>query len=633
MAGIKSDRSMKETKIIKRGISVTDINIGFLTALLCNGMLFLSVRQIFDNFYMKNQRKPLEVDIINYSAGFLICFFFIMILLSVMKKKEWVIIAAAVVTLIVSVINYYEYRFRGTVFTYEDFNNAGTAVRVLKQYDLMPSADMVGIILFFLLLTGVSFFCAGYEKKHDLGGVSIRRFFGWTGLMLAFFVSFFVVDSVMKKTDPWSWEELYATEGYVSGTIHFVLANLHSPVKKPDGYDEWNIRDDIFDVPAVIGSENTDYPDIILILNETWYDLGHFLTLDTDEDYMSHYRQLEAVKGYAVVPIAGGGTNNSEYELLTSDSMTLMNTYAPFLSLKPNGDTAVTGYLRKLGYSLLAAHSEQGTNYKRNQVWPAFGFDEIHFGEDFSDLEYYGKRERATDSSAFHNVQNFYRNMPEESPRFVFWLTIQNHGGWNINPPENDIIHLNGKLKPENVNLSEAEKYTGNDDLENVINEYLSSVSLTDQFIGELTDYFREVYQNEGRKVIVCMVGDHAPDFIRCLNPAAGTSEGGKLQNREVPYFIWNNYEDVVVREEKNFDLCCLMPFMLREANLPLTDYYESVCEIGEKTHCFTRVPAKEDDITYMDQNDMICSIYDGSELSEKVKQYFYQEYSRIKDS
>ncbi len=629
MGRIQSE--IKEEKKDFTKIRIANIGIGFITALLCNGMLYFSVRQIFDNIYMKNQRKPLEADIPSYAAGFLMSFFIIMIILSVIKKREWVIMAAALISFVISLVNYYEYRFRGTVFTYEDFNNAGTAVRVLGQYDIKPTTDVYVMLLFFFLLIVISVLCHQHERRYGSNIIDIRLFAGWMLLMLFFFTSYFLVEFVMNKKDPWSWEELYAREGYVTGTTHFVLENLHSPVQKPAGYDEWKEQADIPEITEPAAGESEDLPDIVLILNETWYDFGHYIALDTDTDYMSHYKKLDADKGYCVVPISGGGTNNSEYELLTSNSMTLMNTYAPFLSLKPDEKTAITGYLKKIGYYTLAAHSEQGTNYKRNQVWPALGFDQTHFGEDFTGLEYYGKRERATDRSVFRNVQRFYENMPKDTPRFVFWLTIQNHGGWNINPSEDDTVHLKENIKPESMNnRTEIEKQTGTTDLEGVLNEYLSCVSHTDAFIDDLTDYFSEVYRNEGRKVIICMVGDHAPDFINWLNPPAGLSKEGNLQNREVPYFIWKNYEKMNKGEEKVFDLCCLTPFVLKEAGLPLTPYYQRLCELGNETRCFTKVPVLRDGLYFMDQKGSVQSVSDKSELSEKIKEYFYMEYGRI---
>ncbi len=626
-------RSWPEVKEDKKDLAKIrriNIGIGFITALLCNGMLFFSVRQIFDHIYMKDQRNPFEADIPSYAAGFLMCFFLIMTVLSIIKKREWVIIAAALISLAVSLINYYEYRFRGTVFTYEDFNNAGTAVRVLDQYDIKPSADIYVMLLFFFLLIVMSVLCHQHEGRIGYSQIDIPSFAVWMIIQVFFFISYFVVDSIMDKKDPWSWEELYASEGYVTGSIHFVLENLHSPVQKPDGYDEWKGQTDDPEIAELAAGGPEDLPDIVLILNETWYDLGHYLALDTDTDYMSHYKSLNADKGYCVVPISGGGTNNSEYELLTSNSMTLMNTYAPFLSLKPDEKTAVTGYLGKLGYSMLAAHSERGTNYKRNQVWPALGFDQTYFSEDFTELEYYGKRGRATDRSVFRNIQRFYENMPKDTPRFVFWLTIQNHGGWNINPPEDDIVHLKGSINPESMNLDEAEKYAGTEDLEGVLNEYLSCVRHTDAFIDDLTDYFSEVYQNEGRKAIICMVGDHAPGFINGLKPSGDSSTEGSLQKREVPYLIWKNYEEMNAGEERVFDLCCLTPFVLKEAGLPLTPYYQRLCELGNETRCFTKVPVVRDGLYFVDQNGRTQSVSDQSERSEKIKEYFYMEYRRI---
>jgi hypothetical protein len=61
------------------------------------------------------------------------------------------------------------------------------------------------------------------------------------------------------------------------------------------------------------------YPDIILILNESFFDLSVYNNIQTDLDYLADFYSVEgATYGYAIAPYIGGGTNDSEFELLTS---------------------------------------------------------------------------------------------------------------------------------------------------------------------------------------------------------------------------------------------------------------------------------------------------------------------------
>ena len=626
---------MINRKIKPTSSGLTDLVISLLSAALISAMFFFSMRPVFYDEYLMKQRLPPKPDFLCYLVGFLITFLCISLFLSFIRPGCVTLGLFFIPTLILSVANYYEFRLRGTVLTYEDLHNAGTATRMLKQYKLHLTPDILGIFLIFLLMAALTVFCAYFDRKQPRKHLNFRYTIEWLVLLILIFVFCFLSGKVVPKADPWSWEELYAREGFITGSVSFILTNMESPIKKPYGYDDSGI----YQNPAV--SENTplidssECPDIIMILNETWYDPGHLISIDTDVDYMSNYNKLDADKGYAVVPIAGGGTNNSEYELLTSNSMTLLNTYSPYLYLTPDPDNAVTGYLKNLGYTSIATHPEQGINYDRDRVWSELGFDEIHFREDFSDLEYYGKRQRATDSSAFKDVSEMYENMPDNEPRFVFLLTIQNHGGWNCNPPEMDTVHLNRVLSEDQIDLTGSQDMNDSDELNDIINEYLSSIYMTDIFIKELTEYFDQVYKTEHRKVIVCMVGDHAPEFVRYIrNPSISAWEA-ELRRREVPYFIWSNYSQAD-REEKSFnnrtfDLCCLMPVLFNKAGLPLNSFYENLCFIGDTTRCFTNVPAAEGDISYVDGSGSIRSIYENKYPSGKVRDYFYSEYENIR--
>ena len=108
-------------------------------------------------------------------------------------------------------------------------------------------------------------------------------------------------------------------------------------------------------------------------------------------------------------------------------------------------------------------------------------------------------------------------------PVFAYCLTIQNHGDWDVNPPEQDLIHA---------------QYDANPAMNDVLSEFLSCVSLSDQAFVDLCDYFRTV----DRKVIVCMLGDHSPSFVEDIT----TKELGdrkEIAQATVPLVIWANFD------------------------------------------------------------------------------------------
>ena len=89
---------------------------------------------------------------------------------------------------------------------------------------------------------------------------------------------------------------------------------------KADGY-----------TPAVATVDEQEYPDIILILSESFYDFDLVTDTQADADVMAVTKNLpNSIYGHTVSPHVGGGTNSSEYEMLSSNSLMLMPSITPF---------------------------------------------------------------------------------------------------------------------------------------------------------------------------------------------------------------------------------------------------------------------------------------------------------------
>ena len=95
----------------------------------------------------------------------------------------------------------------------------------------------------------------------------------------------------------------------------------------------------------------------MLILSESFYD---FDLCDRPAGRHRHYAGHEnlpnSVYGHTISPHVGGGTNSTEYEMLTSNSLILMPSITPFNWLNLYNANSVVSYLKGLGYSTMAAH-------------------------------------------------------------------------------------------------------------------------------------------------------------------------------------------------------------------------------------------------------------------------------------
>ncbi len=577
----------------------------------------------------------------------LVCALAIMCVIAILRALvgRWHIagtIAALLFTLL-GVANYYTMKYHGTLLMAEDLRNFGTAANVIRGYDLSIDADCGRVLLLGGAAVLCCVLCALIDRKARTISTSGQNLAGRAICLLVaagigYLLYFAPKPIIDKNKNTWSWLETYADIGYISGTVESTIASSGSVIQRPADYSDERIARLVDEARADQGAASTsiaqdeDYPDIIMILNETYYDLDRYIDITADTDYMRCYHAMDnAVKGYVMTPFAAGNTNSTEFEMLTANSMTLVNTNSPFNRVDFTDQLALPNYLEQLGYATIAAHPHFAQNYMRSLRWSQMGFDRCYFLDQFTDLESYGNRGRenmgkATDSSAFRNLARFYNDMPEDKPRFAFLLTIQNHGGWDLNPPEQDLVHCT----------------IGTDDAAtvNMINEYTSCISLTDEMIGEMQRYFSKLYEDSGRRVVVCMAGDHSPSFISDLaDLCKWTDESlAKRMARSTPYFIWANYpldpEALDLVGSDDMDMTCLMPTVLKVAGVPMSYYYRQNLKLCRDIAAFTYVQSnyrdEEYEASFCDREGEIHGIEEQTPVAERLRDYYAMEYNLI---
>lgn len=589
--------------------------VSLVTAFFCNLMLNTSMEAYKALQWIDSDGYIDKVSLGNNIKCFTLLFGILITFIVILRREYLVTLVASTITLVVSLVNHYEILLHGTMLTVSDINNFKTVINVFTDYRLSISQTVIKIVLFYLVLVigSIVLFIYGRKKERPHFNAVYALFFVLFTFVL--FAAFFSPFDKSKRINVGSWERHFLKRGYLAGSIDYTLTHLNMHIVDFSGYNE----------DAIIYSNITEgtaeqYPDIIFILDETWYDLDRFSPTYSDVDYLANWHELNAQKGYAVVPRMGGGTNDTEYELLTSNSTALLPVTSPFSNMQFENEHSIVDYLESLGYSTMAAHPAPGTNYSRNVVFPQFGFDTCHFEEDFTNMQYYGDRDRPTDSSIFESFVRFYEDMPEDQPRFGYLITLQNHSPWTYNAPELDTVHIGSDTVWE-------------DDL-GTANEYLSSIRDTDEFISDLVEYF----ESSDREVVVVMVGDHAPSFIRDILFNLDVMYEEIIARRATPYFIWTNFQNdnASTDEYREMDLCCLAAETLRIAGLPMSPYYTLLSELSIETICFSNMgvetPGDSSSIYYMDFAGDLRVMSGQDSTSNLVRQYYYMEYNNIGD-
>lgn len=475
--------------------------------------------------------------------------------LAVCKKIPVGMGIAIAATTLLAVANYFVLKFRGTPFTFVMIQNFTTAMNVIGSYRFVLELHllkMLGLVAVQLALVSVLYWKMDVPRLYSAGGVALLlavMYWGYLGQQPV----------IPNNVVGWSWNVAVEQYGYLPSMVKCTLES-RTAVRKPDGYDESWVREY---VEAFAAGEEGSTPDVIVILNETFYDMARMGVTDTDVDPMAYIHSLEnSIQGYCYAPCEGGGTNVSEYELLTSNSIYLSPNSNPFNTIDISGGNSFASYLESLGYTSFGAHSEPGMNYARDAAYPALGFDEIHFAEEFQDPEYYYGRLYKSDASLYRNLIRWYEEM-DEGPRVMYLLTIQNHANYDYLKEEEYLVHA-------------REDYG---ELTGQINEYLTCMSLSDEAFRVLVEYF----ENVERDVIICMVGDHAPIFVRDMGAAY---EGDERASRTfaVPYVVWSNHielDERAIPEETCMPF--LVPTALKAGGVKLSAFYEYIVDMQQQ--------------------------------------------------
>lgn len=512
------------------------------------------------------------------------------------------------VCVIYSIVNQYVIEFHGSPLTIPEFSNAGTAMNVLSGYSLLAPKPLlcIAIICFLSVVIAVLVILLRKRELRFEGGQEgriktvVKRLMFFVCSLMYIVVLFFSTGLTKPLQKCWHFKEAIGKYGY---PLYFLASGRAYEITIPDGYSEEAVC--TIDIEDYLAGSDKSYqtPDIILILNESFYDISLVADIDTDTDYLENFYNIDnAVWGYAVAPMIGGGTNNSEFELLTSNSTYLLQGITPFRTLNMSDTASIVSNLKALGYYTIGMHPAPGGNYTRNTGYSKLGFDEIHFIDDYTEKEYYGERMFVTDACAYDYMIQWYEEAAkEDKPIFSYLLTIQNHGGWDVNTPEEDIVHV------ENYNNAGYGK---------LLNEFLSCNLLSVNALNDLTEYFR----NSDRPVIICMVGDHAPTIVSQI---ANKECNHDICFRSVPYLIWANFP-IEGESGSTVGMNGLVPILLDKAGVNMMPYYRYILQLAKEVPILTSYGG------YMDIRGNIYTYEDDTGYSANIKNYFLLEYNNL---
>ncbi|MCL1795755.1 MAG: sulfatase-like hydrolase/transferase, partial [Clostridia bacterium] len=280
--------------------------------------------------------------------------------------------------LAMAVVNRMKLLLRGDPLLHWDFTMAAEAIGVAGQVDprLLPFALMS------LLLTAV--LVAWIHSKVCVQKIPvIRRVFCALTCAVALFLT---NQTVYKSRTLNQWLSVYGSF-YNAADIHNSKGNLYSFLYnynshknvQPAGYDPGRVL-------AAMAEENetaeallsgVNRPHIVMVMAEAFSDISEreAFNFSGRRNPLETFLALgeDGITGSIVVPSRGGGTADTEFDVLTGRASRYFRT-APYAYRLVTGPTeAIPSLLAKAGYASFALHPGYRWFYNRQNVYSSLG--------------------------------------------------------------------------------------------------------------------------------------------------------------------------------------------------------------------------------------------------------------------
>lgn len=493
-----------------------------------------------------------------------------------------------VLSFLVGVAEHFVLIFRGSPIQPLDVLSIGTASEVASGYTLEPTMP-IEVAAVVLLAALVVLFWRVPKIRLTKKLVIANLVFALVacGGLYTLATDHAIQNEYGSKVNAWDPRPDYVRFGYpFCSLVRF--QQLSVPV--PEGYSREKADQIMNEAKAADETVTTaNKPTIIAIMNESFADMSVYPSLKNSKAQMTLFRQLQKdpgviATGTTYASVYGGGTCDSEYEMLTGNAMAnLCAGQRPYIQFPfDSPQESLASVLKEQGYATTAIHPADATNWNRDKVYPAMGFDRFLDISEFqdanrikgfvSDEETYKKVLQLLDEGAVDATG-------QKQPQFIFDLTIQNHGGYTTGliPKDQwvDVTYGNGQTYAE-------------------LSEFVSSVKQSEVAL----QWFMQELKKRNENVVVLFFGDHQPWFTEWLDDIGieekiedKTAEQASL-HFAVPYMIWSNFDSASTKAyraeraelpNKDTSINYLGMMAMRAAGVPLSPYQAVLAKTQER--------------------------------------------------
>lgn len=501
-----------------------------------------------------------------------ILLFLVMQVLTCIFKRVWLSFGlTALGVIVLETISNIKFSNRGMPLLPWDVSMAKEALSVAGNYEMAISLQEVAALLI-AAGTAVLLFFLVKKTGRESGIWGILKRLGSAAVICAcivFYVYTGFVQNVSEESDityrTFKVEDQYEARGFVPAFLEYL--SYVNPADKPQKYNETTmdtISAKYADGSAAGETQQTETPNIIAIMSESFWDASRLNTIKLDEPLLPVYENLkkEGMYGELFSHVLNGGTVVSEFEFLTGFSGEFFpSDYMVYGNYLKKDFYSAVGILKNQGYATMAFHPYTSSNYNRENAYLKMGFDQRFFEDSFEDTKII--RNYISDESMYKKMISEYENRTDKTqPVFMFGVTMQNHGGyWKDSIYEEKKVGFSTDVYGE----------VATDCLE----DQLTGLHESDRALGELVDYFRTADQN----TIIIYFGDHVSDAgpknDRALEKSSWNEDELEYdyETHKVPFLVWSNYnnnsEDAGIMEMGE-----LLPTVFEKYNIKSTEFW-----------------------------------------------------------
>ncbi len=534
---------------------------------------------IFSLFIIENsysQFSTLSIENIRYNLLIISILFFIVFLMTNFRFASIFILS---ISAIIGISNQILITSRGTPLLFYNIFQIKDALNVASSITITLNNRMLQSIFFTLFLntyfsilpklTLPNFFPKAINKtKFDFKWFNrfIRITIGYLAITLVLPTSIqSLVDNADITLDYWKMQVTYGQYGLPLSLVSFYE---DSKISKPEGYSTSNLEQ-LLETYSSDTDTSTTKPNIIFIQNESQSDFSTLQNLSISPDPLLNQHTLSdnTVHGTLNVSVYGGGTANTEYEVLTSNAISFLSSNLfPYQQIITQERPSFASYLKDKDYDTVALHPQSGNNYNRQKVYPLLGFTKSYFLDSDPAISELAPltidRSWPSDQFLFNGIKELYEQKGD-TPLFSFVVTMQGHGGY-LNSEE---------TYPREVNINgSTSEYLAE-------TEFLTSLKKTDEAFADLITYFSSYKE----PTVIVMYGDHQPSLSQEFY-SQFMDESNPASQYSTPFVIWANF-DINEREAITISPNYLVPYLMNilsesEYALPRSPYQQFVSDM-----------------------------------------------------